>query len=267
MLKINNLNVSIDSKNILNGITCSINSGDIVALLGPNGHGKSTLFHSIMGNPHYVINKGKILFNGEDITSIDVSSRSKKGIFLAFQNPPEISGVMTLDFFKNSLNSHLDKPIKLIDFYKKTTEAYSSVGLDSSFIERNLNEGFSGGEKKRNEIIQLQLLNPSLAMLDEIDSGLDVDALSNIADVINNMHKKGTTFIIISHYDRLFKLVKPNKTFVIINGKIALEGDSLLAERISKEGYSFIEKEYKIKIEKKDSPVSIGECGVKQVIK
>ena len=267
MLKINDLNVSIDGNNILNGVSCSIEKGDIVALLGPNGHGKSTLFHSIMGNPHYSINKGKILFNGEDITSLDVTSRSKKGIFLAFQNPPEISGVMTLDFFKNSLNSHLGKPIKLIDFYKKTTEAYSSVGLDSSFIERNLNEGFSGGEKKRNEIIQLKLLSPTLAMLDEIDSGLDVDALSSIAKVINDLHDKGTTFIIISHYDRLFKLIKPNKTFVIINGKVALSGDGTLAERISKEGYSFIEKEYNIKIEKKDSQVSIGSCGVKQVIK
>ena len=266
MLKINDLNVSIDSSSILNGINLEISKGDIVALLGPNGHGKSTLFHSIMGNPHYVVNKGKIIFNGEDITKMDVSTRSKKGLFLAFQNPPEISGVMTLDFFKNSLNSHLDKPIKLLDFYKKTTQAYEDVGLDSSFIERNLNEGFSGGEKKRNEIIQLQLLSPTLAMLDEIDSGLDVDALSSIAKVINNMHEKGTTFILISHYDKLFSLINPNKTFVIINGKVALSGDGLLAKRISKEGYSFIEKEFKIKIEKKEKQVSIGSCGVKQVI-
>lgn len=265
MLKIKDLKVSIDSNLILNGINLDVNSGDIIALLGPNGHGKSTLFHSIMGNPHYVINSGKILFEKEDITNLDVTTKSRKGIFLAFQNPPEISGVMTLDFFKNSLNAHLDKPIKLIDFYKKTSEAYEKVGLNSSFIERNLNEGFSGGEKKRNEIIQLQLLLPKLAMLDEIDSGLDVDALNNIASVINDMHKKGTTFIIISHYEKLFSLIKPNKTFVIINGKIALSGDGSLARRISKEGYQFIEKEYKIKIEKKEKKVSIGSCAVKQI--
>ena len=265
MLKIKDLKVSIDSNLILNGINLEINSGDIVALLGPNGHGKSTLFHTIMGNPHYKIESGKIIFNNEDITNLDVTTKSKKGLFLAFQNPPEISGVMTLDFFKNSLNAHVDKPVKLIDFYKKTTEAYSSVGLNSSFIERNLNEGFSGGEKKRNEIIQMQLLNPSLAMLDEIDSGLDVDALNNISSVINNMHEKGTTFIIISHYEKLFSLVKPNKTFVIINGKVALSGDYSLASRISKEGYSFIEKEYKIKIEKKEKKVSLGTCAVKQI--
>ena len=266
MLKIKDLNVSIESSKILNGINLEIEKGDIVALLGPNGHGKSTLFHSIMGNPHYKINSGKIIFNNEDITSLDVTSKSKKGLFLAFQNPPEISGVMTLDFFKNSLNSHLDKPVKLIDFYKKTTEAYSKVGLDSSLIERNLNEGFSGGEKKRNEIIQLQLLSPTLAMLDEIDSGLDVDALKNISDIILDMHKKGTTFIIISHYEKLFSLIKPNKTFVIINGKVALSGDSSLATRISKEGYQFIEKEYKIKIEKKEKKISLGSCAVKQII-
>ena len=266
MLDIKNLNVSIDGNKILNGIDLNIEPGDIVALLGPNGHGKSTLFNAIMGNPICKIESGSIKFKNEDILNLDATSRSKKGIFLAFQNPPEISGVVTLDFLKQSINAHQDKPIKLIDFYKKSTEAYENIKMDSSLLERNLNEGFSGGEKKRNEMVQLQLLNPSLAMLDEIDSGLDVDALSDVANIIKKQKEKGTTFIIISHYNRLLELIKPNKTFVIINGQVQLVGDYNLAMKISKEGYKFIEKEKGIKINKKEKQVSLGTCGVKQVI-
>lgn len=186
---------------------------------------------------------------------------------MAFQNPPDVPGVISMDFFRASINSHQEKPINLYQFYKKTTDAYEKVGLSSDMASRHLNEGYSGGEKKRNEILQMLLLKPSLCFLDEIDSGLDVDALSQIADVINEMKKEGTTFIIISHYDRLYDLISPNRTAVIVNGKVALEGNKDLAKRISKEGYGFLEKEYDIDLKKDEKvQVSIGECAAKQVI-
>lgn len=268
-LKIENISCVAEGNSILNDCSLEVNKGDCVALLGPNGHGKSTLLNVIMGNPRYQVTKGSVLLDGEDLLSLSVDERSKKGIFMSFQNPPDVPGVVTMDFYRAMLNARLEKPISLLKFYKATQEAYKEVDLNSDMASRHLNEGYSGGEKKRNEILQMYLLSPSLVLLDEIDSGLDVDALKTIADVINKMKEKGTTFIIVSHYDRLYDLVHVNKTAVVVNGKIALQGDESIAKRISKEGYSFLEKEYDINIEKKEktaNSVSIGSCGVKQVI-
>ena len=256
----------VEGNGILNQASLTVHQGDCIALLGPNGHGKSTLLNVLIGNPRYHVSQGQITLDGEDLLPLTPDMRSKKGIFMAFQNPPDVPGVVTMDFFRAMINAHSEKPISLLKFYKSTTAAYEEVDLDSDMASRHLNEGYSGGEKKRNEILQMLLLSPSLALIDEIDSGLDVDALALIASVINRLKEQGTTFIIISHYDRLYELVNVNKTAVMVNGKIQLEGDASLAKRISKEGYSFLEKEYGIKLQKEEKVVSLGSCAVKQVL-
>lgn len=266
-LVIEHIACEAEENQILTDASLIVNQGDCIALLGPNGHGKSTLLNVIMGNPRYQVKSGSVTFDDEDLLSLSVDERSKKGIFMAFQNPPDVPGVVTMDFYRAMLNARLDKPISLIKFYKEITNAYERVNLDSEMASRHLNEGYSGGEKKRNEILQMIMVKPDLALIDEIDSGLDVDALSVISSVINKLKEEGTTFIIISHYDRLYDLVNINRTAVMVNGKIALEGDASLAKRISTEGYSFLEKEYGIKIAKEEKePVSIGTCAVKQVV-
>ncbi len=266
-LTIENISVEAEGNSILEDCSLKVNEGDCIALLGPNGHGKSTLLNAIMGSPRYKVTKGKISLNGEDILPLDASERSKKGIFMAFQNPPDVPGVVTMDFYRAAMNAHEEKPISLLRFYTAINKAYDEVGLDSSMASRHLNEGYSGGEKKRNEILQMLLLKPKIALLDEIDSGLDVDALNEIGNLIKKLHEEGTTFLIVSHYDKLYDMVEVNRTAVVVNGRIAKESDGQLAKRISREGYSFLEKEYGIKLEKKEkkpSDVSIGVCAVRQ---
>ncbi len=264
LLRIENLHVAIEGKEILHGIDLTIDRGDVLALLGPNGHGKSTLLYALMGNPSYQITQGKIYFNGEDITDLSPDLRSKKGLFLAFQNPMEVPGVQSMDFFKQMVNAHRNKPVSLFEFYNMLEKGYKDVGLPDDMNTRFLNSGFSGGEKKRCEIMQLDLLKPSFAMLDEIDSGLDVDAINLISNKLNSL-KNEVTFLIISHYARLFNLIKPNKAAVVINGKIACQGDSSLVKRIDEEGYEWIQKEYGISVKKEDAPkVSVlGTCANK----
>ncbi len=262
-LQIQGLCCKAEDKEILRGVSLTVNKGDVVALLGPNGHGKSTLLNCLMGSPHYQVTAGQALYDGEDLLALPTDARSRKGLFLAFQNPPDVPGVVTMDFYRGMLNARREKPISLLDFYRKTTEAYQQVGLDSEMASRHLNEGYSGGEKKRNEVLQMLLLKPELAMLDEIDSGLDVDALSLVASAIDAARRQGTTFLIISHYDRLLELVRPNRTAVMVQGRIALEGDETLARRIAKEGYSFLERELGIDLRREEVPSSIGVCGAK----
>ncbi len=267
-LCIKGLSAEAEGKKILKGVDLTVRKGDVIALLGPNGHGKSTLLNCLLGSPHYAVTSGTALLDGEDILPLSTDERSRRGLFMAFQNPPDVPGVVTMDFFRGMVNAHREKPISLFEFYKKTTEAYKAVGLDSDMASRHLNEGYSGGEKKRNEILQMLLLKPAIALLDEIDSGLDVDALSLIADSILKAREEGTTFILISHYDRLLELVRPNRTAVMIDGRIALEGDFSLARRIAKEGYSFLEKEKGILIRKdEEERTSIGVCGAKVTAK
>ena len=263
-LQIQGLACSVEGKEILHGVDLTIDKGDVIALLGPNGHGKSTLLHCLMGSPHYQVTRGKVLWDKEDFLSLPTDKRSKKGLFMAFQNPPDVPGVVTMDFFRGMINAHREKPISLLDFYKTTTKAYEQVGLDSEMASRHLNEGYSGGEKKRNEILQMLLLKPELALLDEIDSGLDVDALSLVARAIDKAREEGTTFLVISHYDRLLEMIHPNRTAVMVNGKIALQGDEKLSSRIAKEGYSFLEREYHIDLSKaEEEKISLGVCGAK----
>lgn len=267
-LTIKNLHVNIEDIPILNGVNLEIKSGQTLALLGPNGHGKSTLLAAIMGHPKYTITKGNIYFNDLDITEMPVDERARLGIFYGMQNPSEIPGVVTTDFLKAALNSHLDAPIGLAPFFKALNEATSLVKMPMEMLHRSLNEGFSGGEKKRNEILQMHLFNPKFSMLDEIDSGLDIDALQNAAQVIKLSQAKGTPFLIISHYARLFQLVEPTHTAIMINGKIVLEGGVDLIHKIDVEGYEWIKQDLNIAIEKKaekSSPtISLGTCSVKE---
>ncbi len=266
-LEIINLHVSVEDKEILKGVNLTINQGECLALLGPNGHGKSTLLAAIMGNPHYKVTQGKILLDGEDVLSMSIDERSKKGLFLAMQYPSEIPGVVNQDFLRASMNAHRDTPIKLFEFYRSVESASKKVNLPLDMVNRFLNEGFSGGEKKRNEILQLILLNPSIALLDEIDSGLDVDAINTIASVIDDLHQKGMSFLVVSHYARLYDLIHPTHSAIMINGKIVLEGDKTLIDRVDKEGYEFLKREHGIDIakeEKKMNTVSLGACAVNQ---
>ncbi|MBR1581465.1 MAG: Fe-S cluster assembly ATPase SufC [Bacilli bacterium] len=270
-LVIKDLHVEVENKEILKGVNLEINEHEMVALLGPNGHGKSTLFAAIMGNPHYKVTSGSIFYNDVDVLSLTVDERSKLGLFLAFQNPYEIPGVVSADFYKSALNARSDTKVSLYKFYKQLENACAEVKIPFEMVNRMLNEGFSGGEKKRNEILQMILLNPSLAMLDEIDSGLDVDAINVVSEQIRKQFEtQNTSFLVISHYARLFTLIKPTKAYVMINGRIVKEGNEELISKIDKDGYEWIGEELGISVEKEDTAmnkVSIGVCGTKEAIK
>ncbi len=267
-LKIEDLHVNVEGKEILKGVNLVVNEGETLALFGPNGHGKSTLFLTIMGHPSYVVTSGKIYFKGIDITELPTNERSKLGLFLGMQAPIEVPGVSNTDFLRAAVNARREKPISTVEFYRKLNAAIDEVKMTFDLATRGLNEGFSGGEKKRNEILQMVLLDPELIMLDEIDSGLDIDAITIISDCIKNEQKKGKTLFVISHYARLFEQIMPTRAVVMIDGRIVMEGGTDLVNKIDNEGYEFLRKEYGIDIDKKeDTPmnqVSIGVCAVKE---
>ncbi len=246
MLEIKDLHVKVEEKEILKGINLKFEKGKIYALMGPNGSGKSTLANVIMGNPKYKITKGKILFNNEDITNLNPAQRAKKGIFLSFQNPSEIEGVAISNFLRMALNSSKNQKISVPDFHKLLKEKLKLLKMPENMSERYLNYGFSGGEKKKSEILQLALLNPKIAILDETDSGLDIDALKTIASEINMLMNKDKTIILITHYKRILEYLKPDKLFVMINGKIAIEGKDKLINQLEKKGYDWIEKKQRL---------------------
>ena len=269
-LKINNLHASVDGKEILKGVNLEVSEGETVALLGPNGHGKSTLLNVIMGHPRYQVTEGSIYFDDKNVLELPVDERSKIGLFLGMQTPSEIPGVVNSDFLKAAVNARREKPISTYNFYKVLDTATKELKMPFDLATRSLNEGFSGGEKKRNEILQMELLQPKLAMLDEIDSGLDVDAMNVVADVINKQKAEGRGFLVISHYARLYDMIHPTRAVVMINGRIALDGGPEIFKRIGQTGYEFIKTEYGINIEKEDpemNKVSIGTCAVKESIK
>jgi len=269
-IEIKDLHVEVEQKEILKGVDLTIGNNEVVAILGPNGHGKSTLLNAIMGHPKYKITKGSIIFDGQDITNVSTTERAKKGIFLGMQNPCEVPGVVNSDFLRAAVNAVSEKPVSTYTFYKQLDKATKDVKMPFDLATRSLNEGFSGGEKKRNEILQMLLLNPSFAMLDEIDSGLDVDAIQIVSECINAQKDGKKSFLVISHYARLFDLIKPTRAVVIVNGKVALDGGVEIIKRIDTTGYEFLKTEYGINIEKdtpKMSQTSIGVCGVKEAIK
>ncbi len=243
MLEIKDLHVEIEKKEVLKGINLKFKKGKIHALMGPNGSGKSTLANTLMGNPKYKITKGKIIFNGEDITNLDPAQRAKKGIFLSFQNPSEIEGITISNFLRMSLNNSKNQKISVLDFHKLLKEKLKFLKMPENFSERYLNYGFSGGEKKKSEILQLSILDPKVAILDETDSGLDIDALKIIANGVNKLMNKEKIIMVITHYKRILEYLKPDKLFVMMNGKIVLEGEHELVNQLEKKGYGWIDRE------------------------
>tara|TARA_Y100000310_G_scaffold345701_1_gene468494 strand:- start:4453 stop:5199 length:747 start_codon:yes stop_codon:yes gene_type:complete len=244
-LEIKDLHVSIEGKEILKGLNLSLELGKINALMGPNGSGKSTLAHVLMGNPKFEITKGKIIYNGKDITKLSPDERSKKGLFLSFQYPSEISGVTISNFIRTAVNARRkkDDKVKVMDFKKILDEKMDLLKMDKSFSRRYVNEGFSGGEKKRAEILQMAVLDPKLAILDETDSGLDIDALKAVAEGVNAFNSKDKCILIITHYKRILEFIKPDKLFILIEGKIALEGSGSLVDKLEEKGYGWIEED------------------------
>jgi Fe-S cluster assembly ATP-binding protein len=244
MLEIKNLEVSINKIEVLKGINLKINSGEIHAIMGPNGSGKSTLAKVLAGHPSYSITSGEILFEGKNINKLSPEQKAHKGIFLVFQYPVEIPGVNNEEFLRTAFNlkkkfnkQQETNPITFFDILKKKLKA---ADLTIDFLKRNVNEGFSGGEKKKNEILQMNLLDPKLSILDEVDSGLDIDALVNLSKTINNFINKNKSLIVITHYPKLLDYIKPDFIHILYNGKIIITDNILLAKKIEKNGYEWL---------------------------
>ncbi|MBS3145430.1 Fe-S cluster assembly ATPase SufC [Candidatus Woesearchaeota archaeon] len=239
-LKVENITAEVEGKEIIKNINLEVNQGEVVALMGPNGSGKTTLSNVLMGNKNYELKKGKIILDDKDITNLTTDKRAKEGLFLSFQHPPEISGVTISSFIRSAVNSRRENKLSVIDFKKILKENMDFLGIDESFAKRYLNEGFSGGEKKKMEILQLLMLKPKIAILDEADSGTDIDALKIIAKGINKARENGTGILIITHYQRILNYVHTDKVNVLINGEIKKTGGKELVDQLEKEGYKLI---------------------------
>lgn len=240
MLSIQNIDVSVDNKKVLNNFSLDIADGSIHVIMGPNGVGKSTLSRVIMGDTHYKVLKGDLLFNGESIKEMTTDARSRKGIFLAMQQPMEIDGVSNQDFLRTAMSSQLGKKVGLYDFIQQCEKATSELAMDKSLIHRSLNVGFSGGEKKKNELLQIKLLKPSFIILDELDSGLDVDSVKIVAKNIMDYKKENpnVSILIITHLPKLLEYLKPDYVHVVVGGNIKETGDYTLAKKIEEFGYN-----------------------------
>ena len=244
MLKIENLHVSVGGKEILKGLSLDVKPGEIHAIMGPNGSGKSTLSSVIAGNEDYEVVKGNIFYNGENIEDLSADERANRGIFMSFQYPVAIPGITVTNFIKTAINSNLkargEKEMPAGEMLKKIREKSKLLEIDSKFLSRSLNEGFSGGEKKRNEIFQMAMLEPNLAILDETDSGLDIDALKVVANGVNKLKNDDNAIVIITHYQRLLDYITPDFVHVLQEGKISKSGDKSLALELEEKGYDWI---------------------------
>ncbi|HDZ6173819.1 TPA: Fe-S cluster assembly ATPase SufC [Staphylococcus aureus] len=245
-LEIKDLHVSIEDKEILKGVNLTINTDEIHAIMGPNGTGKSTLSSAIMGHPSYEVTKGEVLLDGVNILELEVDERAKAGLFLAMQYPSEITGVTNADFMRSAINAKREEgqEINLMQFIKKLDKNMDFLDIDKDMAQRYLNEGFSGGEKKRNEILQLMMLEPKFAILDEIDSGLDIDALKVVSKGINQMRGESFGALMITHYQRLLNYITPDKVHVMYAGKVVKSGGPELAKRLEEEGYEWVKEEF-----------------------
>ncbi|OFI46639.1 Fe-S cluster assembly ATPase SufC [Floricoccus penangensis] len=255
VLEIKDLHVSIEDKEILKGVNLTINTDEIHAIMGPNGTGKSTLSAAIMGNPNYEVTQGEILFDGENILEMEVDERARLGLFLAMQYPSEIPGITNAEFMRAAMNARRDEDdkISVMDFITKLDDKMSLLNMHEDMAERYLNEGFSGGEKKRNEILQLLMLEPTFAILDEIDSGLDIDALKVVSKGINAMRGENFGALIITHYQRLLNYITPDVVHIMMDGRVVMTGDADLARRLEAEGYAGISKELGIEYKEEEA--------------
>ncbi|NQY27488.1 MAG: Fe-S cluster assembly ATPase SufC [Piscirickettsiaceae bacterium] len=244
MLEIKNLHASVGGKEILKGINLTINAGEVHAIMGPNGAGKSTLSNVLAGRDGYEVTQGSVLYKGEDLLALKAEERAQRGVFLAFQYPVEIPGVSNIYLLKAALNAVRQyqglEEVDAIDFLTLVRSKLELVKMDEVFLHRGVNEGFSGGEKKRNEILQMALLEPSLAILDETDSGLDIDALKDVADGVNALRSADRSMIMITHYQRLLDYIEPDFVHVLSDGQIVKSGDKELAKELEKIGYSWV---------------------------
>ncbi len=252
VLEIIDLHASVDGKEILKGVNLTLKGGEMHAIMGPNGTGKSTLSMVLMGSPNYEVTSGKALLNGEDLFEMEVDERARKGLFLAMQYPAEIPGVTNSDFLRTAINAKRDKddPMGVLPFRQELSKACKELEMNSDLPKRYLNEGFSGGEKKRNEILQMKMLKPSFAILDEVDSGLDIDALRIVGENVSAMvkeRKEEMGVLLITHYQRLLDVVQPDFVHVLMNGKIVKSGDMDLAHKLETDGYEWLKEELGIK--------------------
>ena len=249
MLQIGNLHASVEDKDILKGIDLQIGAGEVHAIMGPNGSGKSTLASVIAGNEDYEMTEGSLLLEGEDISEMDPEERAHNGVFLSFQYPVEIPGVSVTNFVKTAINETRKakgmEEMPAAEMLKKIREKAALLEIDRKFLSRSLNEGFSGGEKKRNEIFQMAMLEPKLAILDETDSGLDIDALRIVANGVNKLRSENNAVLVITHYQRLLDYIVPDKVHVLMDGKIVKSGDKDLALKLEEKGYDWIKEEVK----------------------
>ena len=244
-LEIKDLHVSIEGKEILKGVNLTLNTNEIHAIMGPNGTGKSTLASAIMGHPKYEVTSGEVLLDGENVLEMEVDERAQAGLFLAMQYPSEIAGVTNADFLRSAINARREEgdEISIMKFIKQLDKTMDFLEMPEEMSQRYLNEGFSGGEKKRNEILQLMMIKPKFAVLDEIDSGLDIDALKVVSKGINEMRGEGFGCLMITHYQRLLNYITPDHVHVMMQGKVVKSGGQELAQRLEAEGYDWIKEE------------------------
>jgi Fe-S cluster assembly ATP-binding protein len=244
MLKIENLQVEIDGQEIVKGLDLEVGKGEIHAIMGPNGSGKSTLANVLMGHPRYEVTGGSITFEGEDVFELEPDERAKLGMFLAFQYPSEVPGVSVANFLRTAVNSVREEELNPMEMYRLIQEKMSIMQMDPRFAERYLNEGFSGGEKKRNEILQMLMLEPTLAIMDETDSGLDIDALQVVAKGVNELRGPEFSAIIITHYQRILRYIEPDHVHVMLDGRLVTSGGKELADDLEEKGYEWVRQEF-----------------------
>jgi Fe-S cluster assembly ATP-binding protein len=244
MLKIENLQVEIDGQEIVKGLDLEVGKGEIHAIMGPNGSGKSTLANVLMGHPRYEVRGGSVTFQGEDVFELEPDERAKLGMFLAFQYPSEVPGVSVANFLRTAVNSVREEELNPMEMYRLIQEKMGIMQMDPKFAERYLNEGFSGGEKKRNEILQMLMLDPKLAIMDETDSGLDIDALQVVAKGVNELRGPEFSAVIITHYQRILRYIEPDRVHVMLDGRIVTSGGKDLAHELEDKGYEWVRQEF-----------------------
>ena len=247
ILRVSNLHVAIDDQEILRGVDLTVNAGEVHAIMGPNGSGKSTLANTLAGRPEYAVTQGEVTYQGQDLLGLEPEERARLGLFLAFQYPMELPGVRAWQFLKAAVDAQRqhrgEEEMSARDFDRMLREKVKTVEIDPELVRRSVNEGFSGGEKKRNEILQMAILEPTLALLDETDSGLDIDALRIVSDGVNKLHNSDNAIVLVTHYQRILNYINPNFVHVLVDGRIVVSGGPELAQELEARGYEWVREE------------------------